>query len=370
MRPTDRSLGPARWRAPGRVNLIGEHLDYNGGPVLPFAIDRALEVRAAGRADGQIVVRSAAYGECTLAQRPSPGLVEGWQRYVGAAIWAFDQTGLPRPAGLDISIDGDLTPGSGLSSSAALLCGVLCALHSLGRWPLDRAAIAALATRAEREFVGIPAGTMDPLAVMLSTPGSALVIDTATLETEQLPFDLASAGLELLVIETGVRHSLADGEYAARRAGCEAAAAELGLRWLCEATIEQLPGLSDPVARRLARHVVSETARVRAAVGLLREGRLVGLGPLLTASHRSLADDYEVSCAELDTTVDAALAAGALGARLTGGGFGGSAIALCWAEDSALVHAGVRRAFAAAGWQPPAVWAAVPASGAAPLPAG
>lgn len=352
------------WSAPGRVNLIGEHIDYTGGPVLPFALDLRTTVVLERRAAGALEVTSQDFGTVTLSRSPQPGGVGGWARYVAGAVWAFaDATGRAVP-GLSIAVSSTVPVGAGLSSSAAVECAVLGALDEECGTGLSRRDIAEIAVRAEREFVGVPCGPMDQLVVMLGEVDSALLIETRSLHTEAVPLLLRDSGLTLLVIDTRVRHELADGMYADRQSACARAAAVLGLDFLSDATLEQLHGLADPVLRRRAHHVVTEVRRVHDVVALLRSGRARDIGALLTASHLSLAGDYEVSSPELDTAVEATLAAGALGARMTGGGFGGSAIALCRTPEAAEVAARVRAAFAEAGLGPPDVWPATAAAGA------
>lgn len=353
----------ATWSAPGRVNLIGEHLDYNGGPVLPFAIDRRTTVTVSLRGAAGTRVRSGGLGTAELPSNPRPGQVEGWARYVAGALWAFADMARPLPA-LDIRVSSTVPVGAGLSSSAAIECAVLCCLDDLTGSSLSRKDLALLALRGEREFVGVPCGPMDQFTAMLAQPDRALLMDTRTLDTCQVPLDPAAAGLTLVVVNTGVQHAHSSNEYADRQASCQRAARELGVRHLTEATPSQVDELADPVLRRRARHVVSETARVGLATAALGEGRLADVGPLLTASHASLATDYEVSGPELDTAVTAAGEAGALGARLTGGGFGGSVIVLCRTVDADSVTASVRRAFSRAGYAPPECWAVSPAAGA------
>jgi galactokinase len=280
--------------------------------------------------------------------------------------WALGQAGVEL-GGADLVVDGDVPAGSGLSSSAALECATATALADLGGAGLDRAALAALARRAENEVVGVPSGVMDQMVSMLGRAGHALFLDTRSLGAEQVPLPLEAAGLCLLVIDTRAGHRLVDGAYADRRAACGAAAAVLGVPALRDATPALLErhaaALGDP-GRRRARHVVTENARVLAAVELLRAGELDRLGPLLAASHASLRDDYEVSSPELDTAVEAAVAAGAVGARMTGAGFGGSAIALVETALAGRVADRARYAFAAAGFGPPQVTAVVPSDGA------
>jgi galactokinase len=356
------------WAAPGRVNLIGEHTDYNDGFVLPAAIDRLVLAAAARRDGGRLRLWSLQEedpADLDLAA-VGPGLVDGWAAYPAGVAWALGQEGV-EVGGADLVVDGDVPAGSGLSSSAALECATATALAELHGADLDRRALARLARRAENEVVGVPSGVMDQMVAMLGRAGHALFLDTRSLEAEQVPVPLEAAGLRLVVIDTRAGHRLVDGAYADRRAACEAAAAALGVPALRDATPEQVEAaaaeLGDPGLRR-ARHVVTENARVLAAVELLRAGQLDRLGPLLAASHASLRDDYEVSSPELDTAVEAALAAGAVGARMTGAGFGGSAVALVPTGRVDPVTGQVQAAFAAAGFAVPEVATVTPADGA------
>jgi galactokinase len=356
------------WAAPGRVNLIGEHTDYNDGFVLPAAIDR-LVLAAAGRRDDRRLrlwsLQSEPPADLALAE-VGPGKVEGWAAYPAGVAWALGQAGV-EVGGADLVVDGDVPAGAGLSSSAALECATATALADLEGAGLDRVTLAGLARRAENEVVGVPSGAMDQMVSMLGRAGHALFLDTRSLDTEQVPLPLAAAGLCLVVIDTRAGHRLVDGAYADRRAACDAAAATLGVPALRDATpsqVEAAAGDLGEVGLRRARHVVTENARVLEAVRLLRAGELERLGPLLAASHASLRDDYEVSSPELDTAVAAAVAAGAVGARMTGAGFGGSALALARTDLVGRIDEQVRAAFAAAGFGPPAVDAVVPSDGA------
>jgi galactokinase len=356
------------WAAPGRVNLIGEHTDYNDGFVLPTAIDR-LVLAAAGRRDDRRLrlwtLQSEPPADLHLAD-VGPGKVEGWAAYPAGVAWALGQAGVT-VGGADLVVDGDVPAGAGLSSSAALECATATALADLEGAGLDRVTLAGLARRAENEVVGVPSGAMDQMVSMLGRAGHALFLDTRSLDTEQVPLPLEAAGLRLVVIDTRAGHRLVDGAYADRRAACEAAAATLGVPALRDATPAQVEAAADALGEeglRRARHVVTENARVLEAVRLLRAGELERLGPLLAASHASLRDDYEVSSPELDTAVAAAVAAGAVGARMTGAGFGGSALALARTDLVGRVDEQVRAAFAAAGFGPPAVAAVVPSDGA------
>jgi galactokinase len=346
------------WHAPGRVNLIGEHTDYNDGFALPFAIGSGVFVAAAARPDGLVALSSRQYSGSTVTvpvAALAPGRVTGWAAYPAGMVWALNAAGY-HAGGASLAIDADLPTGAGLSSSAALEGAAGLALCDLGRLALPRAELAAIGRRAENDFVGAPTGIMDQLAVLLGEAGQALLLDCRAGTAEPVPLDPAAAGLVLLIIDTRVQHELTDGGYGARRRACEDAARALGvgsLRDVTDAGAADL--LTDPVLRRRARHVVSENGRVLATAELLRAGQLPSVGPLLTASHDSLRDDFEVSWPEADAAVEAAIAAGALGARMTGGGFGGSVIALVPAAVEADVAAAVAARFARATWQSPSI---------------
>jgi galactokinase len=355
------------WRAPGRVNFIGEHTDYNDGFALPFAIGAGVCVAAATREDGVVALSSRQYGEGVVTVWPSglaPGALAGWAAYPAGVAWALRSAGYP-VGGASLAVDADLPAGAGLSSSAALECATGLALAGLYRLTVPRPELAALGRRAENDFVGVPTGLMDQLAVLLAQAGHALLLDCRDGTRSSVPLDPAAAGLVLLVIDTRARHELADGGYAARRRACEDAARALGVPSLREITeVTELDGLGDPVLRRRARHVVSENRRVLDVAGLLCAGQLGEVGPLLTASHVSLRDDFEVSWPEADGAVEAVLEAGALGARMTGGGFGGSVIALAPAAAAAGVTGAVTDVFGRRGWRAPVITPTQPAQGA------
>jgi galactokinase len=275
-----------------------------------------------------------------------PGSVDGWAAYVAGTLWALREAGIEVP-GLDISVASDVPLGAGLSSSASLECAVAVAAADLaGRTdePALRHLMVQAAIRAENEVVGASTGGMDQAVAMLADEGAALLIDTKDFSTRPVQLGLAEADLQLLVIDTRVRHALADGQYGKRRRDCELAAELLGLQYLADATLADIERLEDPQLRARARHVVTEVARVDRFVELVRAGRIAECGPLLDASHASLRDDYDVSAVELDTVVAAATGAGALGARMTGGGFGGSAIALVPTDAVPAVSDAVVRA--------------------------
>jgi galactokinase len=354
------------WRAPGRANLIGEHTDYNQGWVLPFALDRGVMVAATRRHDGMLVIRSRqAPGEAATlpVDTLAPGLVTGWVGYPAGVAWVLREAG-HLVGGASLAIDSTLPAGAGLSSSAALECAVALALTGLYGLDLPRPDLAALARRAENDFVGVPSGIMDQSASLLCQATHALLLDCRSGERSAVPLDPAADGLALLIIDTSARHALGDGRYALRRAECDQAASALGVRCLRDvADAGAVDGLADPVLRRRARHVITENQRVTQAAGLLRAGDLAGCGPLLCASHASLREDFEVSWPEADAAVGAALDAGALGARMMGGGFGGSVIALVPAGQGA-VRAAIRGQFAHHGWPAPEFLDAPPSASA------
>jgi len=371
--------------APGRVNLIGEHTDYNGGLALPIALPHRTYAAVAHRDDDVVRLVSAQERSEVHEVRLSdvaPGTVGGWAAYVAGVAWALRQAGHD-VGGFDVAIDSCVPSGAGLSSSAALEASVAVALdavHGLrlagdvdaAGAPTDdagRAVLSALCVRAENEIAGAPTGGMDQAASLRARASNALLLDCRDGSVRHVPFDLATHGLALLVIDTRAAHSHVDGEYAQRRAACEEAARRLGVASLRDVADDPRgdgPALAslagDPdgeVLVRRVRHVTSEIARVRAFVDVLGTGDVAAVGPLMDASHTSLRDDYEVSCPELDLAVEAVRAAGALGARMTGGGFGGSAIALVEAPAVQHVATAVAGAFAAQGLAAPAFAVAV-----------
>jgi galactokinase len=354
------------WAAPGRVNLIGEHTDYNDGYVMPFALAQRVLIAAAPRHDGTWSVTSLNNDSTETFETADlqPGMT-GWQAYVAGVVWALQEAG-HRVGGADLVLTSDVPEGAGLSSSAALECAVLTALADLNDLDIAGLQRAKLARRAENAFVGAPTGLMDQAAATLCTAGHALFFDCRTDDAEQVRFDTAGAGLEILVLDTKTPHALVDSEYAARRASCEEAAQLLGLPALRDVTEldAALSQLADPVIQRRVRHVVTENARVLEAVDVLRNGRIADLAPLLNASHSSMRDDFEITVPPVDLAVETARTSGALGARMTGGGFGGCIIALVPAGDVERVGSEIARSFARAGYRPPLHFAAVPSAGA------
>ena len=396
------------WSAPGRVNLIGEHTDYNDGFVLPFALPHRIAVAAARRDDGLLVATTLhsdggrEHAEPVAVADLRPGSVSGWGAYPAGVAWVLreqDRFGSGSGActaaggeggagsgdgqvgalGADLVIAGDVPAGAGLSSSHALECATALALLGLAgheardigardRQGIDRGEVARWVWIAENEFVGAPTGLLDQTASLCCTSSHVLFLDVRSGAAEQVPFDAAAHSLEIRVIDTRVTHSNATSGYGERRRGCAEAAGLLDVPALREVPAGELGRALDRLPARLrplVRHVVSENDRVLSAVVLLRAGRFAEIGPLLTASHESLRDDYQVSCPELDLAVDAALGAGALGARMTGGGFGGSAIALVPRERRDAVDQAVATAFAERSLRAPRLFTGVPSAGAA-----
>jgi galactokinase len=342
--------------APGRVNLIGEHTDYNGGFVLPCAIDRRIAV-AAGQ-DGEGLLFSADFEEA----RPLSGEDDSWAKYPRGVAWALGEAGHDA-GGFRAALAGDVPRASGLSSSAAIEAATALALDSLYGLGLDKKSLARICQRAENEYVGVASGIMDQYASLLGEAGSALLIDCRSLEAESVPLDLEGAGLSLVVCDTRVERGLGDTGYNDRRAACERAAETLGVEALRDATEGDLDRLSGEELRR-ARHVVTENARVMRAAESLRAKDFEAFGHLMYASHESMRDDYEISTPELDAFVETARSNGAPGARLTGAGFGGCAIALMPSGNTETLAEACRRVFADRGFERPEFYEFVPAAGA------
>jgi galactokinase len=361
------------WSAPGRANLMGEHTDYNQGLVLPFAIAQSVTAAAARRHDRMLVLRSrqAPAEPATIAlDSLAPGTVNGWAAYPAGVAWALRDAGYQIP-GATIDINSDLPVGAGLSSSAGLECSTALALTALAGASVPRRELVEIARRAENDFIGVPSGIMDQSASLLCEAGHALLLDCRTREISQVPFDPATAGNGLLVINTRAEHAHDGGGYAGRRAECEEAARQLEVPFLgCLTDAHDIGRLADPVLHRRARHVITDNARVLAAVDLLRSasadpGAYRKIGALLSDAHRSLRDDFEISWPQADVTVDAAVAAGALGARMIGGGFGGSVLALVPTNAGPEVRAAIADEFAQHSWAAPEFIDAVPSRGAA-----
>ena len=345
-------------RAPGRVNLIGEHTDYNAGLCLPLALAHATHAAVAPRTDGRVRIASRQATEPwegSLDQL-GPDTITGWASYVAGVLWALREVGYDVP-GVDVFVDSTVPLGAGLSSSAALECSVAVALaHLTGTATTSevRHELVTACMRAETEVAGAPTGGMDQTVSLLAEAGSALLIDFEDHTTRSVPLPLADAGLALLVTDTRVSHALVDGGYASRRQDCEAAAERLGVPSLRHADLAAVEALDDDRVRRRARHVVTEIERVRSAVAAIDAGDWQEVGRQFLASHVSMRDDFEISCPELDTVVQTAVEAGAVAARMTGGGFGGSAISLVPVERLDAVMRAVDAAFVAAGFRAPA----------------
>lgn len=355
--------------APGRVNLIGEHIDYSDGYVLPFAIKDRVYLSVRKREDRTIRLASAQRSNQILTlslDDVRPGGTGDWERYPLGVIWALGiDGGIDR--GVDLLIDGRVPLGAGLSSSAALECSVAVALNQLFSLDYDLESLARLTQRAENEYVGVPCGIMDQSVSLMAHAGYALMLDCRDLSTRHILFDLAASGLEILIVDTQVHHALVDGGYAERRASCESVARKLGVQAMRDLSMKELDGSHQALTQTeyiRARHAVTEMSRVMQAVSALEDRDFTQLGQLLNESHRSLRDDYTVSCPELDTAVEAANKAGALGARMVGGGFGGSAIALINADDSERMIAAIEESFAAKKFRTPRFYTSLPSAGA------
>ena len=351
--------------APGRVNLIGEHIDYSDGYVLPFAIADRTYAALRRRPDRLVRIASAQRKNTVITvnlDEVHPGLKGQWERYVLSVIWAMQIK-----HGVDVMIDGHVPLGAGLSSSAALECSVATALNDLFSLGFSVESLARLAQKGENEYVGVPCGIMDQSVSLMAKRGSALLLDCRDLTSRDIPFDVASHGLELLIIDTQAHHSLTDGGYAQRRASCDGVVAKLAVRSMRELTMEKLEASHDLISTTefmRARHAVTEIARVLDAVKALESKNFTTLGHLLNASHASLRDDYDVSCPELNTAVDAAITAGALGARMVGGGFGGSAIALIKAIHTQEMIKSIEVAFESKRFKTPRFFTSIPSQGA------
>jgi galactokinase len=351
--------------APGRVNLIGEHIDYSDGFVLPFAIKDRTLVAARKRDDSTVRIASAQRRSKVVTvdiNDIKPGLKGEWERYALGVLWSMGVK-----SGVDVMIDGHVPLGAGLSSSAALECSVATAMNHLFDMGYDLEELARLTQKAENQYVGVPCGIMDQSVSLMATQGSALLLDCRDLSTKNIPFDVASSGLELLIIDTQAHHALTDGGYAERRASCESAVAKLGITSLRELTLQQLEqsrSLLTEIEFVRVRHAVTEMQRVLDCVDALSNSDFEKVGTLINQSHASLRDDYTVSCPELDTAVDAALSAGALGSRMVGGGFGGSAIALIQASKTAETIKAIEKAFSGKGFKQPRFFTSLPSQGA------
>ncbi|AWB87089.1 galactokinase [Mycetocola zhujimingii] len=359
------------WQAPGRVNLIGEHTDYNDGFVFPFAIDRSTVVALAPRADRTVRVTSAFSDEVVTVELDAitPDALSDWSAYPLGVVWALGEFGadLTGVTGFDAFIDSDVPIGAGLSSSAAIECAIAVALNDTWQLELNRETLAKVGQLAENKAVGAPTGIMDQSASLLGKKDAAVFLDCRSLDAEVINLGFEAADLVLLVMNTRVSHAHATGGYAARRSSCERGAAEMGVSSLRDLDVDDLPRatevLDDETLRRV-RHILTENRRVLDTVRTLRLEGPTAIGDLLVASHVSMRDDFEISVPELDLAVETALASGAIGARMTGGGFGGAAIALVRTADLSSVSDAVMRAFSDAAFTEPELFTVTAADGA------
>ena len=357
------------WSAPGRVNLIGEHTDYNEGFVFPFAINRRTFAAVSLRTDGVARVASAFSND--VIELPVAEITretaKGWSAYVLGVAWALKELAGANQTGFDLYLTSDVPVGAGLSSSAAVECAVAVALNELWDCGLDQRTLARVGQLAENKIVGAPTGIMDQSASLMGKLNHGVFLDCRTLEAQVIDLGFAREGLELLIIDTKVEHRHADGGYASRRAACEAGAAALGLSSLRDANetdLARAEELLDEVTFRRVRHVITENERVLQTVAMLSEGGPRAIGELLYQSHKSMRDDFEISVDELDTAVETAMRHGAIGARMTGGGFGGAAIALAPLDHISEISRAVTAEFAALGYAKPDVFVVSAAPGA------
>ncbi len=350
-------------RAPGRVNIIGEHTDYTGGFVFPMAIELGVTAKVTKRNDQVISMKSSQMSEIVEVNLSElhPESVNGWASYIAGSVWSVNRH-FPITTGLDIVLESDLPLGAGMSSSAAVECSVTLALATMFNIQIPKRQLAQWAKDAENLFVGVPTGSMDQVASFFGKAGHALFFDTRDDVILEIPIDLADQGMVFAVIDTTVKHALIDGGYAARRTDCEMASELLEVNFLrditdLDAAISKLLAKGTPqrVIKRL-RHVVTENDRVLKAVDALNANDLALLGNLMSASHVSLRDDFEVSCPELNLAVEVAISEGALGARMMGGGFGGSAIALISSRNVSNLVDAVTNAFSKSGYTSPMVY--------------
>lgn len=354
--------------APGRVNLIGEHIDYSEGYVLPFAIANRTHAAISRSSDGLVRISSHQRRNIIFSISISdvkPGSKGDWEKYVLGVIWSLGIT-----EGLNILVDGNVPAGAGLSSSAALECAIAVGLNALLNLGLSDKELARATQRAENDYVGMPCGIMDQSVSIMGRAGSALLLDCRDLSTESIPFSVADARLELLIIDTQAHHALVDGGYAERRAACESAAQKLEVKSMRDLSMEQLLAGREKLTEVefiRARHAVNEISRVLLTVQALKDGDFGQVGALINQSHNSLRDDYAVSCPELDVAVEAARSAGALGSRMVGGGFGGSAIALLRVEDVDTACTAITEAFSKEGFKKPRFFTSLPSAGASAL---
>jgi galactokinase len=358
-----------RYAAPGRINLMGEHTDYNLGFALPIALPERTVVTYLPDEATEITVRTDREdGDVRISLDTAPGDAEGWAAYVAGVMWALRGAG-HRILGGTMSIASDVEMGAGVASSAALECAVLGALATAAGLHIDRVEQARIAQRAENDYVGAPTGLMDQLAALCGEPRRALMIDFRETTVRPVAFDPDASGVALLLINSRAPHRHAGGEYASRRASCERAAADLGvpsLREIQDRGVAALDAVTDPVDARRARHILTDNQRVRDVVAAMHDSDFTAMGQILTASQTSMRDDFEITTDHIDLIADTAVRAGALGARMTGGGFGGCVIALVPVNSADEVGHGVRQALSAAGYNQPSIARTHAGAGAGP----
>ena len=351
-------MTPIRYAAPGRINLIGEHTDYNLGFALPIALPERTVVTYAPDNGTEVCVRSDREdGDVRIPLDTAPGDVQGWAGYVAGVMWALRGAG-HRIRGGTMSITSDVEMGSGVSSSAALECAVVGALATAADLRVDRIEMARIAQRAENDYVGAPTGMMDQLASLCGESRKALMIDFREPTVRPVAFDTDASDVALLLINSRAPHQHAGGEYASRRASCERAASDLGvssLREVQDRGVAVLAAVADPVDARRARHILTDNQRVLDVVAALEESDFTAIGRLFNASQASMRDDFEITTDHIDLIADTAVEAGALGARMTGGGFGGCVIALAPVANADHIADAVREAVADAGYNSPTI---------------
>jgi galactokinase len=354
------------WSAPGRANLIGEHTDYNNGFVFPFGIDKRTYAAMSKRDDSIIRIgTSFTEGVVEFELSETEPAVLDWALYPLGVAWVMRE-GLD--SGFDLFLNSDVPIGAGLSSSAAVECSVALALNDLWKLGHSKQQLALIGQRAENEVVGAPTGIMDQTASMLAEIDAAVLIDCLTLETEIVELGLEAQNLVVAVIDTQVSHRHSDGGYRSRRDACEKGAEVMGvssLRQLSYSDLETAKARLDDVTYRRVRHIITENDRVLATVAALKSGEISELGPIFEASHVSMRDDFEISIPELDLAVEASLKIGAIASRMTGGGFGGAAIAVISKDLLSSLETDVTAAFAAAGFGQPKIFTVAASAGAA-----
>ena len=355
------------WSAPGRVNLIGEHTDYTGGFVMPFVIDQRACIAISPRSDTLVRAVAANHDlvEVDLAD-VTLGSPTGFAGYLAGAAWIFSRD-TERVHGWDIALVSDIPVGAGLSSSAALTCATLLAMHDIELTHMSRQSIALQAQQVEHQVIGTPCGIMDQSASLLSEKDNLLFLDTRDLKTELIPWTGGEHELTFLVTDTKAPHMLADGQYALRRQYCEEATSVLGVQQLRDATLADLEAAKDQLTAEqweCALHVITENQRVLIVRDLLQAGKPGDIGPILNQSHLSLRNNFHVTVEQTDLAAELAIEAGALGARMIGGGFGGCVLSLVPTESCEHIAQMITAGFTKSGFTSPESFRATPSAGA------